>query len=221
MFAAKNVNLCGINPPILFDAVGAGAKGALTNPSWSHTLGFSPYGSSLLCVGMNSVSGLPSAVNWAGHSFTRAAEYTFSSGYLTLWYLIIEPTQGGQTGTITVTSSYSYSACGSISYLNVMSLYDAGGASNETAAPYEFNALNGVTNNKGYLEVACFGSSNSGSFTTTSGTQRFNDAYSSGVNYPFWMGDAIAPVPGVAIQVGSPGGDTAVAAAVFSNTYGD
>ena len=201
MLAARN---CLYTPTTMrYATSGAGTTGSKTNPSWSHTI---PPGCRLLVAASNFVTANPTACKVGSTSMTLhpSGLETFSSGTLAM-YWIFNPPEGVQT--IAFTSSSAFVAGGSVAYIGGVGVAHSGtGVSNITTGTV------GVTGTApaGSMTVCAYANANgSGSFSSFTGKQRFNDPFSSGVNYAFFMGDqpmATAPT----INAPTSGQDTAI-----------
>lgn len=187
---------------VSYDSTGAGSTGGTNSFSWSHTIGS---GANYIVVAfMQSTYQTPTSVKVGTTSCTLLAKEEITLSFGVYLYGLASPPTGAQTIAVVLPSSVFF-AGNSVAYKNVNSV---GTGVNATGSG---NPSLGVTSGSLHRPVFIAGSNNGGgSFSSFSGTSRWNDAFSSGVNYPSMFGDA-AGASTVTFTATNPGGTYGVA----------
>jgi hypothetical protein len=185
------LSVTAVVPSVTYDATGGGYHGTSTSPSWTHVVGSS---ANALVVAVMSTSYQPSAVTYNGMNLTFLTVSTPSSvSYFgTIFYInfygLLSPSTGSHSVAVTMAGS-GYFAMNSFSYSNVTGFGTPVGNSGTGGTTTASVTISSATTQ---MVAAAFISCNAGGSmgSPSTGTSRYNQTFSSGVNYPSSYADA-------------------------------
>jgi hypothetical protein len=196
MLAAKNLLQTDHTFP-RFLSVGPQQHGFISSATYSRTIEASCKAIGFAITGSQAVSLSSIKIGSSTYSSASATFNGTATGYSGC-YAVLNPPTGTQTIVITLSAS-GFMDFRDATYANVVAL----GTISSNGAVSTAGTIN-VSSASRARAIVAFGSSNSGgSYSNFSGSQRANDAYSGGVNYPMCFGDSIGAGTVTATSPGS------------------